>query len=130
MLSLSNILEILTANVVDSRYQEDSQTHINCRWRVLCWFIAFTIRFRKPNRKNDDDKVPESSINEDSASTETYTVSSNDERNAQFESWYFTAEIVRFVLYSTKDNVLCLHEVLRQVSISFTSFLLFIKLVL
>lgn len=100
---------------MDSRLQEGSQTQMSCRWRVLCWFVAFTIRFKKPNRRIDEDRLSESSITEDSVNTGTYAATPLEEKSFQFETLFMTAEIVRSVLYSTKDNVLCLHEVFRQV---------------
>ena len=113
--SLLHMSEILQTNVIDNRSEEGSQVQMNCRWRVLCWFVAFTIRFRKQNRKSGDDGLSDVSINEDSASSETHSVASFDDRSTHFENLFFTADIVRSVLYSTKDNILCLHEVFRQV---------------
>ena len=88
---------------------------MTCRWRVLCWFVAFTIRFRKQNRRSGDDRLSDASINEDSTSSETHSITSFDDRNTHYENLLVTADVVRSVLYSTKDNVLCLHEVFRQV---------------
>ena len=88
---------------------------MTCRWRVLCWFVAFTIRFRKQNRRSGDDRLSDASINDDSTSSETHSITSFDDRNTHFENLLVTADVVRSVLYSTKDNVLCLHEVFRQV---------------
>ena len=115
ILAFLDISEILQTNIVDSKLQEGLPAQMNCRWRVLCWFVAFTIRFKKPHRRNEEDRLSESSIIEDSASSETYSVSSSEDKSMQFETLYVTAEVVRSVLYSTRDNVLCLHEVLRQV---------------
>ena len=92
---------------------------MSCRWRVLCWFVAFTIRFKKPGRRiSEEDRLSESSNTDDSLNAETGSLSSVDEKNVmQYETLYVTAEIVRSVLYSTKENILCLHEVFRQVSL-------------
>ena len=86
---------------------------------MLCWFVAFTIRFKKPGRRiSEEDRLSESSNTDDSLNAETGSLSSVDEKNVmQYETLYVTAEIVRSVLYSTKENVLCLHEVFRQVSL-------------
>lgn len=111
---------MLQTSVVDGKLQEGSQIQMSCRWRVLCWFVAFTIRFKKPSRRNDEDRLSESSVSEES-------VTPVEEKSIQFETLYVTAEIVRSVLYSTKDNVLCLHEVFRQVGLVYSNIQLFPK---
>eukprot|EP00795_Rhopilema_esculentum_P002762 gene2762-982_t len=108
--------DVQQAQIVETKTGEESQTQMNCRWRVLCWFVAFTIRFKKPGRRNEEDRISESSNTDDSVNNDAYSpAATTDEKSIlQYETLFDTAEVVRSVLYSTKDNVVCLHEVFRQ----------------
>ncbi len=120
--------ELLQTNL-DMKLGEISQNKMSCCWRVLCWFAAFTSRFKKRRRKSAD-QISESSNTDDSLNTESSSCSSADDSNiAQYQTLYNTAEVVRYVLYSTKENVICLHEVFRQVVNYYVSYFYIVKIV-
>ena len=120
-------LELILDPSEEIKSTDPSQRMLDCRWKVLYWFVAFTIKFKR--RKKSLDKLSESSIAGESTAdttTETSTTDpqlspspsqlSDDSNSRQYETLCEGAEVIRGVLYSTRENVIYLHEILRQVS--------------
>ncbi|KXJ04572.1 hypothetical protein AC249_AIPGENE27717, partial [Exaiptasia diaphana] len=91
------------------------------RESVLRWFVAFTVRFKRQNA--DDPGSPflsSKSLDTPLSSSPTSSpgsIASVDllrTGSTNSEHLYEASDVIRKVLYSTKDNVQLLHEVLRQ----------------
>ena len=107
---------------------QDSK-QLQARESVLRWFVAFTNRFRRTDQSADSEVDGSAD-----PTTPTYVMPATSLATANVpadsalmnkENLHIASEIIRKVLYSTKDNVQLLHEVFRQVGSSL--YLLHIK---
>ncbi|XP_048586068.1 ral GTPase-activating protein subunit alpha-2 [Nematostella vectensis] len=102
---------------------ENVSTHmVGARESVLRWFVAFTVRFKRQEEGQEPssptftsksmESLPPSTTTPGMGSTADMMKSiSNDKKK---EDLHTASDIIRRVLYSTKENVQLLHEVLRQ----------------
>lgn len=92
------------------------------RESVLKWFVAFTVRFKRQSSSEPSSPFL-SSKSLDSQLSSSPTSSPGSIPNVDVlrtgssnsEHLYEASDVIRRVLYSTRENVQLLHEVLRQV---------------
>ena len=118
-----------------THHQTGSLLLMSCQQQVLYW-LYLTLRSRSrgtPSKGVDslkgsvqDSAVSESVSSTDSSSTDPNTTMSQIRKNEALTE----AMIVKNVLYSTQENVLAIHEVFRQVSLSIVVYWLLLILLL
>lgn len=96
---------------------------IGPRESVLRWFVAFTVRFKRQNLSELSSPFLSSTKSLESQLSSSPTSSPGSIPNVDMlrsgssgsEHLYEASDVIRRVLYSTRENVQLLHEVLRQV---------------